>query len=247
VLPPEGNCVVSYAVWQDSNKAFQAQVTVANRAETPVPNWNLWFVLNGDQSLNPATTGAKVELTQTDKAVTLASSEALTAQRVATVQISGHYTNSNAAPMVFKLAGKTCETFVSSKPGAPSQPVEHLSNGTVRLGPVPTTSTPAPFVSVKPNGVVVVKPGTTTTTKPAATGGPTGTTPAATPTTSKFVPTSPTGPAPPTSDSPSPSASSSQSPSPSASTSDPGPIPSAPDDTLDAGGTGTGGGLPPGP
>jgi serine/threonine-protein kinase len=45
----------------------------------------------------------------------------------------------HAAPMAFKLNDKTCETFVSSKPGEPSRPVEHLSNGTTRLGPLPTT------------------------------------------------------------------------------------------------------------
>jgi serine/threonine-protein kinase len=240
VLPPEGNCVVSYAVWQDSNKAFQAQVTVANRAETPVPNWNLWFVLNGDQVLSPATTGAKVTLTQTDKGVTLASSEALTMQKVATVQISGHYTNSNAAPLVFKLAGKTCETFVSSKPGAPSQPVQHLSNGSVQLGPVPTTSTPVPGVSIK-NGIAQVKPGTSTT--PAASGGPSRSTgPSTTPSPSKFIPSSPTGPAPPSGSSASSSASSS-APVSEPPSSEP---PSLPPDTADTGGTGTGtGGAPP--
>ena len=44
VVAAEGNCVVSYAVLQDVDKAFQAQVTIANRAETPVPAWNLWFI-----------------------------------------------------------------------------------------------------------------------------------------------------------------------------------------------------------
>jgi hypothetical protein len=57
VVAAEGNCVVSYAVLQDQQLAFQAQVTVANRSETPVPTWNLWFLMNGDQILNPATTG----------------------------------------------------------------------------------------------------------------------------------------------------------------------------------------------
>jgi serine/threonine-protein kinase len=198
--------------------------------------------MNGDQVLNPATTGAKAVLTQSDTAVTLASQEALTAKKVATVGLTGHYNGSNAAPMVFKLAGKTCETFVSSKPGAPSQPVEHLSNGTVQLGPVPTTSTPLPGVSIK-HGLAVVKPGVTT--RPTATVRPTGTTPAATQTATVPGPTTTTKGPPPSNPPPpstTPPASDTSSPSPSESTSDPGPIPSAPDDTADAGGTASGGG-----
>jgi eukaryotic-like serine/threonine-protein kinase len=100
----------------------------------------------------------------------LNSPEALTVQKVASVQISGKYTNSNAAPLAFKLAGKTCETFVSSKPGEKSRQVEHLSNGNVQLGPAPVTSNPVPGVSINPKGIAVVKP--SPTTKPTVTGHP---------------------------------------------------------------------------
>jgi serine/threonine-protein kinase len=64
--------------------------------------------------------------------------------------------------MAFKLNGDTCETFVSPKPGAPSQQVEHLSNGTVRLAPTPvsSTGTPVPGISVDPKGIVHIKPTT---------------------------------------------------------------------------------------
>jgi serine/threonine-protein kinase len=190
VVPADGNCVVSYAVLRDIDHAFQAQVTIANRSETPVPAWSLWFLLNGDQSLSPTATGTPASVVQKGKEVTVTSPEALTVQKVASVQISGKYTTSNAAPLAFKLAGKTCETFVSSKPGEKSRQVQHLSNGTVQLGPVPTTSTPIPGVTIKPNGVAVVKP--VRSTKPAATGTPTGTTPAATQTTTGPGPTATT-------------------------------------------------------
>jgi eukaryotic-like serine/threonine-protein kinase len=180
VVPPDGNCVVSYAVWSDdvARDTFKAQVTVANRDAAPIANWRLWFVMNGDQVVSsrlhegmtvPASY-PDAKLTQQATAVTIASRDALTAQRPATMTISGRYQQSNAAPMVFKLNDKTCETFVSSKPGEPSRPVEHLSNGTTRLGPVPNTPTPVPGITIGSNGIAQVHPTVKPTAGPGGTG-----------------------------------------------------------------------------
>jgi serine/threonine-protein kinase len=178
VVPPDGNCVVSYAVWSEdpTRDTFKAQVTVANRDAAPIANWRLWFVINGDQVIsrklnegeNTPASYSNAKLTQQGTAVTIASDNALTAQRPTTVTISGRYQQSNAAPMAFKLNDKTCETFVSSRPGEPSRPVQHLSNGTTRLGPLPSTSTPAPGITIDQNGIAQVQP----TVKPTA--GPSG-------------------------------------------------------------------------
>jgi eukaryotic-like serine/threonine-protein kinase len=185
VLAAEGKCVVSYAVWSDDGARFKAQVTVANRDEAAIKNWNLWFIMNGDQVVSGKLAGARdvsinaptVRLDQLGKEVTVTSADTLSPQKATTLTVDGRYAASNAAPLAFKLNGKTCETFVSGKPGAPSRPVEHLSNGTVRLGPIPTTSTPAPGVTIDAKGIARVTP----TTKPPT--GPTGTTPATTPAT----------------------------------------------------------------
>jgi eukaryotic-like serine/threonine-protein kinase len=201
VLAAEGKCVVSYAVWKDFGGRFQAQLTVANRDEAAISNWSLWFIMNGDQVVSGNLRGAKdqpitapnVWLDQRGKEVTVTSADTLNAQKTATVQVNGRYTASNAAPLAFKLNGKTCETFVSGKPDAPSRPVEHLSDGTVRLGPIPTTSTPAPGVTIDANGIAHVTP----TTKPPT--GPTRTTaPATTGTTPPTAPTTTVPPPPPT-------------------------------------------------
>lgn len=153
VIPAAGQCVVSYAVWSDDKGKFKAQVTLANRADKPVDDWNLWFLLPGDQVVSG---NNKVDLDQQDQAVTVHSAGPLASQRTATMQITGRYVESNAAPMVFKLNGETCETYVSSEPGEPSRPVEHLSDGNVRLGDVNTT--PPPGVSIGPSGNVVIRP-----------------------------------------------------------------------------------------
>jgi hypothetical protein len=173
VVAPDGNCVVSYAVWSDDGSRFKAQVTVANRDVAPISAWRLWFLMNGDQTIssnvnqgeNVPVSYSAMKLTQQGKEVSITSGGTLTSQQTATVKIDGQYAESNAAPLAFKLNGKTCETFVSSKPGEKSRQVEHLSNGTVRLGPVPTSKTPVPGITIGSNGIAVVKP----TTKPTTT------------------------------------------------------------------------------
>jgi serine/threonine-protein kinase len=159
------------------------------------------------------------------------------------MMISGQYTNSNAAPMAFKLNDKTCETFVSSKPGEPSRPVQHLSNGTTQLGPLPSTSTPVPGVTIDSQGIAHVKPTIKPTTGPGGGGVVGATTP---PTQTQGVPpgnpgttqatidpTVPPGTTPPTTDpttaattdSPTPPAQLTDTPDP-ADTDDAGPPPS---------------------
>jgi hypothetical protein len=110
----------------------------------------------------------KEQLDQSDRGVTVTSAAALDPQKSKTMEITGRYKESNAAPMVFQLDGQTCETYVSGTPGAPSQPVEHLTDGTSRLGAVPTSSTPAPGISILPNGVAVPVPVVSASTTPTA-------------------------------------------------------------------------------
>ena len=162
-LAAVGKCVVSYTVWSDTGKDFKASLTIANRDTVPVQNWNLWFVMPGGQIMSG---GGKEKLFQDDRGVTVTSAAALNPQQTKTLALSGRYTESNAAPMVFKLDNQNCETYVSGKPGEPSRPVERLTNGTVRLGPVPTTKNPVPGITIGPGGVAVPVPIRTPTSGP---------------------------------------------------------------------------------
>jgi eukaryotic-like serine/threonine-protein kinase len=151
-----GKCVVSYQVTSDDGKEFKANVTVANRDTVAADAWKLWFVLPGDQH---ETAGLyKADVHQADQSVTVQSATSLNPQQSKTVQIAGRYTTSNAAPMVFQLNNQTCEAYVSGKPGEPSRPVERLTDGTVRLGPVPTSKNPAPGITISPGGVAIPVP-----------------------------------------------------------------------------------------
>jgi serine/threonine-protein kinase len=161
VVPASGKCVVSYAVRKDENKQFDATVTVANRDKTAIRNWNLWFIMQGDQKVT-GIGGFKVS--QENTAVTVQSSRELSPQKSVTMNLTGQYSKSNAAPMVFQLGGQSCETYVSGKPGAPSRPVQRLSNGQVRLGPPVTSSRPGLFIP--PGGGPVIPVPTDTSTPP---------------------------------------------------------------------------------
>ncbi|HWS36166.1 MAG TPA: protein kinase [Actinoplanes sp.] len=159
-----GRCVISYAVWADTGGRFKAQVTLANRDLVAMDKWNLWFVLPGDQVLSGR---GKINLTQDDRAVQVTSDTGIGPQRTTTMQITGRYSESNAAPMVFKLNDQTCETYVSEKPGDPPRPVEDLGNGKVRLGD-PTTS---PGISIGPSGSVIINPTASPGTSTSPSGG----------------------------------------------------------------------------
>jgi serine/threonine-protein kinase len=154
-----GKCVVSYAVWSDANGKFNARVTVANRNDSPINAWKLWFIMPGDQIVSG---NGKVRLTQQANTVTVASAAALGPRKSVTMPISGRYSQSNAAPLAFMLNDNTCDTFVSAKPGETPRQVQHLSDGGVRLAS-PTT-TPAPDISIDPGGVVHITPTTATAT-----------------------------------------------------------------------------------
>jgi len=198
VVPATGKCVVSYAVWSDANGQFKAQVTLANRADLPVDKWKLWFIMPGDQIVSG---NGKSLLTQADRAITVTSSAPLKPQTTLNVPITGRYQLNNTPPLAFMLNNRTCETFVSSKPGEPSRQVEHLSDGNVRLGATASASTtPVPGISIDPRGVVHITPTTAPPTTPATIGTSTPTTtpttnPTTNPTTGPTTPGEPSLPA----------------------------------------------------
>ncbi|WP_239164424.1 serine/threonine-protein kinase [Actinoplanes palleronii] len=174
LIPAAGNCIVSYAVWSQTGNRFKAQVTLANRGDKAVDDWKLWFLMPGDQVLSSKIKTAASHLNQENRAVTVTSVAALQPQANTTLEITGRYAKSNAAPMLFQLNGLNCEAFVSNEPGAPSRPVERLSDGTVRLGTPAVETTPQPGISVDPDGIVHITPTTTSATPSrTSTSGPT--------------------------------------------------------------------------
>jgi len=220
--------VVSYSVWSDGDGQFKAQVTLANRDDIPVTDWKLWFIMPGDQVISGR---GKVDLTQADRAVTVKSASPLNPQTTLTLPITGRYQLNNTPPLAFMLNNRTCETFVSSKPGEPSRQVEHLSDGTVRLGATPAASNPSVGVSVDPRGIVHITPTTAPATTPTAGATTTTTTPTqtATPTDTSTTTSRSPPPPPPTTDSPTPDETTTSDPVVDPTTSSAVPPPPVPD------------------
>ena len=166
--------MVSYAVWSDTGDRYKASVTVANRQNAAIKNWELWFINPGDQVLSGKLTGFK--LAQQKHEVTVSAPSALSPQKAVTMEITGRYSESNAAPMRFELNKQACETYVSGKPGEPSRPVQVLANGQRRLGP-PAAQNPVPGITIGPGGVVPPVPLPPRPPTRPTTPSPTGTTP----------------------------------------------------------------------
>jgi hypothetical protein len=192
-VPEPRNCFVTYAMLADTGKTFRAGVFVTNGSASPIDDWDLRFVMPGDQQV--AGKGA-VTVKQEGVDVTASSSSVIQPQRTVQVTLTGGYRGSNAVPVLFTLNGRLCDAFVSPKPGEPARLVPTTPGTGVnpRGFPVAAPAPGVPRLSTGPGGVVVTVPAdpTATTTGVPATGP---TTPVPT-TTATASPTPP--PEPPT-------------------------------------------------
>jgi serine/threonine protein kinase len=170
--PGPRSCVVTYSVLADDGKKFKAGLTVTNNAAAAIADWNLRFVLLGDQKL---TGHGGLKLKQQGHDVVAESSEVIHPSRTVVLDMSGGYQQSNAVPVAFALNGLMCDAMVSPRPGAAPRPVRNVAGP--NPGGVPGRPGPdgvVPIVSTAPGGVVVtvgtLPPGTTmppvTTTDP---------------------------------------------------------------------------------
>ncbi len=141
VVPASGKCVVSYTVVTQDPKTntFTASLIVANRDSVAVPDLNLWWIMPGDQVLAG---NGREKVFQQDRGVHVSSADTLAPQQTKTLTFTGHYKTSNAAPMAFQLGKETCQAYVGTRPGEAPRPVEQLSDGTTRFGPLPTSADP---------------------------------------------------------------------------------------------------------
>jgi serine/threonine protein kinase len=162
--PGPRSCVVTYSVLADDGKKFKAGVTVTNNAAAAIEDWNLRFVLLGDQKL---TGYGAVRLKQQGHDVVAESSEVIHPSRTVVLDMIGGYQRSNAVPVAFALNGLMCDAMVSPKPGAPAVPVRNDA-GRNNPGGVPgrpRADGVVPIVSTAPDGAVVtigtLPPGTT--------------------------------------------------------------------------------------
>lgn len=110
--PPAGSssCQVTYAISNQWNTGFNADVTIKNTGTTAVNGWTLtWSFANGQTLVN----GWNATLTQTGANVSakdLGWNAAIATGGTASFGFQGSYSGTNAKPAVFKLNGTTCTT-----------------------------------------------------------------------------------------------------------------------------------------
>ena len=153
IAAPPQNCLVTYAVLADNGRTFKAGVLVTNNSPRPVDNWDLRFVLPGDQKV---TGGGAVKLKQQGHDVTAASTSAIPPRRTFQLNLKGGYRQSNAVPVAFALNDQLCDALVSPKPGTPARLVPNAPDRGVDPRGFPVVvPTGVPVLSTGPGGVVV--------------------------------------------------------------------------------------------
>jgi serine/threonine-protein kinase len=173
--PPPRNCFVTYAVLSDTGRKFKAGLLVTNNSSAPIADWDLRFVMPGDQKVSSK--GA-VKVKQKGHDVTAASAKAIEPLRSVQVNLNGGYRESNAVPMLFALDGQLCEVLVSAKPGSPARLVPNSPTTVINPSGFPEPGPSAvgvPTLSTNPDGVVVTRtadPTATRTTGPTETATP---------------------------------------------------------------------------
>jgi serine/threonine-protein kinase len=160
---------VTYTVTaQDPKKdTFTASLVVANRDTAPVADWKLWWIMPGDQTL---VGNGQEKLLQQDRGVTVTAADTLAPQQAKSLAFAGRFKASNASPMAFQLGSESCQAYVAATPGGPLRPVEQLSDGTTRLGPLPASADPQLGISAAPTSASATT--SKSTTKPVDSSGP---------------------------------------------------------------------------
>ncbi len=124
VQRPPG-CRVTYQVWRDSGRNFEAGLTVHNDGRRALHGWRLQFAYPGNQHL----TTKPRRVRQNGRQVTISggSEDGLPAGRSLTVKLHGAYRQANPLPQAFALNGHACDTTLlgaTSEPGDEPADVE---------------------------------------------------------------------------------------------------------------------------
>ncbi|WP_307834500.1 cellulose binding domain-containing protein [Paractinoplanes lichenicola] len=120
--PPARTCQVTYKTTAEWRGGFVAEVTIANKATTPVNGWSLTVALPGDQQV---TSSWNASFTQAGATVTLTDARwnaRIPASGSVTVGILGRWTTSNAAPTTFALNGTPLRLTRRARPARPDPP-----------------------------------------------------------------------------------------------------------------------------
>lgn len=178
-------CAVTYQNRHDDGRAFSADITVANLANTDLTTTTLTLELPGDQLVLPGDTWI-----QRDRTVTTSHPITLAPGAATRLSLSGAYATSNAYPVRFRLGDRTCSVTILGPAGTPiTTPTAAGSPAATPVGLPGSPSAPGQSPSAAPDVTGTPTAGTTATSDPTA-----GTSTRARPTPSRTSPSRP-GPA----------------------------------------------------
>jgi serine/threonine-protein kinase len=117
------DCRVTYQVWRDSGRDFDARLTLHNDGRRALRGWRLEFAYPGDQHLT--TKPRRVHQDGHQVTVRGDAGGGLAAGRSLTVKLTGAYGQENPLPQAFTMNGRTCDATLlgatSDPAGDPSQ------------------------------------------------------------------------------------------------------------------------------
>lgn len=119
------DCRVTYRVWRDSGRDFDARLTLRNDSRRVLRGWRLEFAYPGNQRLT-----ARPRRVRQDGRQVIVRGDAdggLAAGRSLTVRLRGAYRRENPLPQAFTLNGQTCDTTLlgaTNDPADDPAPVE---------------------------------------------------------------------------------------------------------------------------
>ncbi|NUT33429.1 MAG: protein kinase [Hamadaea sp.] len=121
------DCAVSYQTSYDDGRTFRADITVQNTSTADMTMMVFAFDLPGDQQVQPGRTWL-----QDGRTVTAVTPLTMPAGGQTQLPLAGTYTRSNAYPVRFHLADRTCAVTLIGPAGVP------ISPSTTAGSPVPT-------------------------------------------------------------------------------------------------------------
>ena len=173
---PSGNYAVSYAVSDQWNNGFNANVTITNNGTVAVTGWTLTWTFAGNQTVTNLWNGNVTQNGQNVKVINASYNATIPAGGSVSFGFQATYSGTNANPTNFVVNGASSGTPTPTPTPTPQPTATPTPAPTPTPTPVPTpTPTPSPTPKPTPVPTPTATPVPTPTPTPTPTVAPVGT------------------------------------------------------------------------